>query len=230
MKISRHIRYIEDTDYCLREEMLFDPPVDFVSTLGSVDPDIYKGVDFTAEGNSITGETAASVVNDAMILDVREVMKSGEVLSVEIKIGHRLKNITVAPEHQRQLLVWRGLNGVSDGLLYWFTVGKDGVLEITAEVIPDDDGFLDKLKVNLTDTAMRAYLMQKSLADSVVTLEQIERVPDVMTTEEAARYLGISTSKLYKMAQSGEIPRTRHRKYIKKDLDAFKKTSYRRGK
>ncbi len=224
MKISRHIRYIdiEGADYCIRRDMRFDPPVEIESTIGASDPDIYKELDFTTvEADTAKGRTAR-IVNEASVLLVNEVMSAGEVLSVELRIGHRLKDIVLDSAHELRILAW------DEGLLYWVTAGRDGVLEITGQVVPDDEGFFRKLKANLTDTAFRAYIVQRSLADTKVTLERVDRVPDVMTTEEAARYLGISKWTLYKKAGSGEIPRTRHKKFLKTDLDIYLRVSGRR--
>ena len=188
MRISCHVRYIdiEGENYCIRKDMRFDPPVEIESTVGSSDPDIYKELEFTTvEADTANGRTAR-IVNDAGILLVNEVMSAGEILSVELRIGHRLKDIALDSAHELRILGW------DEGLLYWITAGRDGVLEITGQLVPDDEGFFRKLKANLTDTAFRAYLVQRSLVDSKVTLERVERVPEVMTTEEAARYLGIS--------------------------------------
>ena len=94
----------------------------------------------------------------------------------------------------------------------------DGAVEVTAQVVLDDEGFHRKLKENLTDTALRAYLTKMSLTDSGLTGEALERVPEVITHAEAARYLRLSPNTLY---NKREIPRLTGNKYRKEDLDRY---------
>ena len=113
---------------------------------------------------------------------------------------------------------WFAKETVHDGLQYWFTIGKDGVFEITGQLIRDDDGFLGKLRADLRDTNMRSYLVTRSLADSEkLSIDEVE-FPGIMTAEEAAQYLRISKSTLYK---NTEIPRTKNKKFRKVDLDKY---------
>ncbi|RPH93360.1 DNA-binding protein [candidate division KSB1 bacterium] len=107
-------------------------------------------------------------------------------------------------------------------LQYWITVGREGAVEVTGEMVKDDDdGFFAKLKSNLKDIPFRAYIVQRSLAGSKVTIEVIARPPDLMDTNTAAKYIDVSKSKMYKLAESGVIPRTPNKKFRRTDLDAY---------
>ena len=214
MEISRHIYYVDNPTRCWRGELKFDPPVEIASTLGKVET-IYADVNPDVRRKQSTGRVCKPIINANGLLHIREVMQSGEALSIDIRAGHRLENIVCDPAHQLQILA------AKEGLLYWVTIGKDGVVELTGQLVRDKNGFFSRLHSNLKDPNFRAYLVQRSLADSTTTAEAIERIPDLMNTREAADYLRISPSTLYKKAQSGDIRRTRNKKFRREKLDRY---------
>jgi hypothetical protein len=85
-------------------------------------------------------------------------------------------------------------------------------------MVKDDEGFFVKLKSNLKDIPYRAYIVQRSLASTEPTDAVL---PSIMNTGQAAAYPGLSQSKTYKLAQSGEIRRTPQKRFRKVDLDAY---------
>ena len=110
------------------------------------------------------------------------------------------------------------------GLLYLFAVGKDGVFDVTAKLVRDDEGFYTKLKVNLDDVPMRDYLVKMSLADSKGTREKLDDTQQRMNHREAATYLGIAMSTLYQKVGTGEIPCHKpsgKNMYLKAELDEY---------
>jgi excisionase family DNA binding protein len=54
-----------------------------------------------------------------------------------------------------------------------------------------------------------------------VAVETIRSTPDIMNTREAADYLRILPSTLYKKAQSGEIRRTQNKRFRREELDRY---------
>ncbi|MBU1936420.1 helix-turn-helix domain-containing protein [bacterium] len=214
MKISRHIYFVDNPVRCWRGELKFDPPVEVASTLGKVEA-IYTGVDPAVRRKQSTGRACKPIINANGLLHIREVMHPGEVLSIDIRAGYCLNSIVCDPAHQLQILA------AKEGLLYWFTIGKDGVLELTGQLVRDKDGFFSKLNSNLKDPNLRAYLVQRSLADSKTTDKAIKSTPDLMNTREAADYLRMAPSTLYKKSQSGEIHRTRNKKFHRDELDRY---------
>ncbi|MBC8276920.1 MAG: helix-turn-helix domain-containing protein [FCB group bacterium] len=195
----------------MRVEFKFDPPVEIQSPLGAL-KEIYDGIDLTAH---MVAEQTFSGINENGILHVTEVMKAGEVFSIEVRKGHRLDKIVIDLVHTLQIMA------AHNCLQYWFTIGKDGVFEITGQLIRDDDGFLGKLRTDLRDTNMRSYLVKRSLADSEkLSIDEVE-FPGIMAADEAAQYLRISKSTLYKKT---EIPRTKNKKFRKVDLNNYLKS------
>ncbi len=214
MKITRHLHYFQNPTTCIKHEFRFDPPIDIDSTIGKID-EVFKGFNLVGK---LTAAKVALIINRNGILDIRDVvMKPGESLSIEVPINHRLDSVTKDDSCQMQILV----NDKS--ITYWFTIGMPGAVKITGRLIKDDDNFHGKLRTDLTDTAFRDYLVKRTLADINVVEKIAEKIPDLMNTKEAAKYLGQSTSWLYKEAESGTIPRTKNKKFLKSDLDKYLK-------
>ena len=155
------------------------------------------------------------MVNSNGLLHIREVMGSGEVLSIDIRSGYRLDKIVKADETEFQVIV-RDV-----GLTYVFTMGKMGVFQVTGKVIKDDDGYYQKLNYDLTDMAMRNFIERKSLANFKESKETIEKIPDLMDAQEAAKHYWPSKSWFEKKRAAREIPVTKHRKMKREDIEAF---------
>jgi len=216
MKITRHIHYLENPTTCIRHEFKFDPPYELKSTLGKVDP-IYPGFDFSKGGNRARLTKVEPIINKNGLLHIRELMNAGEVLSIELRVKHRLDKITLDDAHQLEILAG------DNGLLYWINVGKTGALVVTGKLIPDIDRFFQLLKTNLTDPAVRNYIKQRSVVDGRTDINWSDLFPDVMNIAQAAVFLGLAESTVYKKAQSGEIPRNRNKKYLKVELDLYRR-------
>ena len=217
MKVTRHVHFLDSpTKYPEgvavphKTVSTFDPPRNLGSTIGKIEV-IYPLTLFAHSRNKMSPETIFPIVKN-VILHIRELMKAGEVLSVELRVGHCLRNLTLDPVHSLQLLAG------DTGLLYWITVGREGHLEVTGQVVKDTDGVFRKLKSDLTDTTMRDYLVKRSLADSGAKAEEAEQVADVMTHAQAAHYLQLSPKTLY---NNRAIPRLKHNRYRKEDLDRY---------
>jgi len=185
--------------------------------MGKVDP-FYTDVDFHIDGNSNKVKKTANVINKNMILHITEVINPGEVISIELQSGLRLDKMRKGDEHGLQIYTTK------NSLMYYITSGKQGAIEITSKVVDDTDNFFSKLKANLTDTELRDYFVKRTLADSKVVSDANEKIPEVMNITRAAEYLDVSVSWLEKKGGSGEIPRTRHKKYRKIDLDNWMNT------
>ena len=154
-------------------------------------------------------EKAAPVINKSSVLDIREVMKAGEILSVCIQPDFRLDQITKADENEMQVYVWE------KGLMYLFSIGKDGSFQVTGEVVKDEDGFYQKLKSDPADMALRNYVKNESLADSRNYKRQEDTFPEIMTHNQAAKFLGIKSGTLY---NNREVPRLKGNRYSKDSL------------
>ncbi len=219
MLVEKYFRFIDsgETKNTWAEVYTFPEPVDPGNTLGSEYPEMFKGVDFTAEGFS-REPIIGNIINDANVLCIREVVKEGNVISFEIRPGYRLKNITMVPEHHLDIGIWHSENNEPVGFLYIFIAGKDGIFETTALLVKDDEDYLAKLARDIKDGAFRKYIVKKSLADSKMTQELAEKMPEVMTHEQAAKYLQLSKKTLY---NNRDIPRLKHNRYSKLDLDKY---------
>ena len=219
MLVEKYFRFIDsgETKNTWAEVYTFPEPVDPGNTLGSVDPEMFKGVDFKAE-DVIREPINGNILNDANVLRIREAVKVGNLISFEIRPGYRLKDITLDPEHSLQLYIWHLEKDVAGGFLYWFTAGKDGIFEITALLVKDDENYLANLASDIKDVSLRDYIVKKSLADSKLTHELVEKIPDVMTHKQAAKYLQLSIKTLY---NNRDIPRLKHNRYSKLDLDKY---------
>ncbi len=141
MLISRHIIYTDNPVVCERIEIAFDPPIDIDSPLGKVES-IYKDA-ISQRGVAVRREVSA-VINRSGILLVKEVMQSGELLTIRVRPKHRLNNVVLHQSHELQVLPDQ------QQLQYWITAGKDGAVEVTGEMVRDNEHFFSKLKSNLT--------------------------------------------------------------------------------
>lgn len=214
MRIHHHI-FIEDyPSVCLRQDYRFSPPVRVESLLGKI-----RSFYGESEGNHPKREASGShcepVINRNEILDFQESVTKGTLVSIAVRSGFRLAEICMDQMHALQIIA------DTVRLQYWFTAGQDGVFQVTGKMVKDSEGWHAKLLADLIDIPFRSYIVQRSLADSRVALAEINKLPEVMSTREAAKYLAVSTSKLYKKAEAGLIFRTPDKKFRKVDLDTY---------
>jgi excisionase family DNA binding protein len=214
MLISRHLIYIDAPTGCWRQELLYDPPLEIDLSLGMVSSILNSQM---APKGTTKGSLrkCKPIINANDILHINEVMKAGETVSIVLRSGYRLRDIVLRDTHQLLVLV------DDKGLHYWFTIGQDGVFEVTGTMLKDNEGMHSRLKANLRDIPYRAYVVQRSLASVNQISDALDKPKDVMSTNEAAKYLGISASTLYKIAGSGKVPRTPQKKFLRADLDAY---------
>jgi hypothetical protein len=215
MQTTRIIRLTILADFTRQETYTFPEPISLPNTMGKIEellkPEQKKTLRY--EMKRLT-----SILSSTGILKVREPLHVGDVVLLPVPKKKRLADVVIHSSTTIDLLLDR------EGLLYQFAVGKDGIFEVTAKLIKDDQNFLHKLKANLDDVPMRDYLVQRSLAGSQVSVEQIESVSDRMGIEDAAKYLGIAKSTLYKKSSSAEIPCSKASgklMFLKVDLDAY---------
>ena len=215
MHTSRIIRLTILPDCTRQETYTFAVPISLRNTQGEIE-------------ELLTGEQKDSlryslirlepIISSAGILKVREPLQIGDVVLIPVPKKKMLAEIVIHSSATLDLLLDR------EGLLYQFAVGKDGIFEVTAKLVKDEEGFYTKLKANLDDVAMREYLVKSSLADSQVTQAHVDKVPERMTHAEAANYLRMPKSTLYDKVGGGKIRRVKSGKrnlYLKEDLDAY---------
>ncbi len=207
MKISKHIHFFQNPDSCYRYELKFEPPIEIESTLGKV-KSFYLSENMKQPGSKKL-ETVANILNENSIIDIREPMKTGETLSVEIGSNYRLENIVFDLEHHYQLYIYE------QGFMYWFTTGKDGVFALTANLVKDTENYFSQIRSGIKDIAMRDYVKRLSLANSDSKQEKVEEFPEVMSHAQAAKFLGISKGTLY---NNREVPRMKGNRYSKNAL------------
>jgi len=215
MKTKRIIRYSHRPDYTAVETYTFSEEVSLPNTLGRIEglipesakPKLYHTV-----------EQIEPIISSAGILMISRQLGPHDVVVIPAPAKHCLSDIVIDSSCSVNLLLGR------DELLYWFTMGHSGIFKMTAKVIKDEENFLAKLKAGLDDVPTREYLVQRSLADSKVTLDYVTRVPDRMDHIQAAEYLGVKPISLYTMVDDGRIPvrkAGRKNQYLKEDLDAY---------
>ena len=239
MQTTRVIRLTILADFTRQETYDFTDPINLPNTLGKneylLTPEQRKSCRYDVR-------QLESIISPAGVLKVREPLHTGDVLLIAIPRGRRLTDIVIDssttldffldPRDKRK----KSSDIVSDnsesfslhedlkGLIYLFAIGKDGIFDVIAKVIKDEDDYYCKLKSDLTDVPMRQYLLQMSLADSTLTMEHIDRVPERMTHAEAANYLRMPESTLYDKVGTDKIKRVKSGKrnlYLKEDLDAY---------
>ena len=215
MQTSRIIRLTILPDFTRQETYTFLEPISLPNTMGKIEellkPDQKKSLRY--EMKRLT-----SILSPAGILKVREPLQIGDVVLIPVPKKKRLADVVIHSSTTLDLLLDR------EGLLYQFAVGKDGIFDVTAKLTKDEEGFYTKLKANLDDVPMREFLIQRSLADSKVTLEHVDKAPDRMDHIQAAEYMGIAPKTLYKMVSEDRIPvlkAGRKSVYRKVDLDAY---------
>jgi hypothetical protein len=105
--------------------------------------------------------------------------------------------------------------------MYYITSGKHGAVDLSAMAIDDADNFYTKLKSNITDTALRDYFVNRTLADSKAAREATEQIPDFLTAEEAWEYLRIGRTKFFQLVKLSEIKKGPNNRYSKDELDRY---------
>jgi hypothetical protein len=101
------------------------------------------------------------IVNGVCKIGPIEVEKD-QTLSIEIRPGHRLDEVDFdLGKHYHTIIE------TEKALLYWFSFHEDGVFELKAKMVADDESFFEQLCGNRTDMKLRKELFDKSLADSM---------------------------------------------------------------
>lgn len=225
MKTSRHIHYVDQMDSGLRYEFVYDPPRSSKYHLSEIE-DWFESAKLPIDDEGSNVRQIQSPVSKGGLLRLVEVMKPGELLSFQLRSGHRLQNIVLDDADRVQIFNWKvqiqdgasGKNGDSFGLTYLVTIGRVGAFEMTAEVVKDDDHFSDKLRNDPSDAPMRAYLVHRSIAAIEDLAAQVESFPEIMSHEQAARYIGVAKGTLYNLR---DVPRLKHNRYSKQALDEY---------
>jgi len=239
MQTTRIVRLTIIADFTRQETYDFPDPINLRNTLGKneylLTPEQRKNCKYSME-------RLEPIISPAGVLKVREPLNAGNILLIAIPRGRRLADIVIDPSTALDFMLdprdrrrKSSDTSTSDsedpdmhralpGLLYLFAIGKDGIFDITAKVVSDDEDFFGKLKVDPADVPMREYLEQRSLADSKLTLEYVDKVPERMNHEQAAKYLRMPTSTLYDKVGADKIKRVKSGKrnlYQKEELDAY---------
>ncbi|MCB9369851.1 MAG: helix-turn-helix domain-containing protein [Calditrichaeota bacterium] len=179
------------------------------STIGKIDS-MYD-IDWATTKSRI--RCCRDVANANGVVHVVEDLERGDVVSIILRPNHRLQNVVIQKQDRLQVYATKS------SFHYWITVGSSGAWELTGRIVKDTDGMFAKFKANLHDVPFRSYLVSMALVGHANTGDP--QVPNVMTTKEAARYLCVSTSKVYKLAASGELKRTRQKRFRRTDLDTY---------
>ena len=219
MKTKRIIRYSPWTDFTAVETYDFVEEISLPTTLGKPGRLIPP---FAEAQFSHSRENIESIISPANIMKITHLLDPHDVVVVCVPDKHRLSDIVIDSTCSIDLLL--GKDGKRYELLYWFTMGHSGIFKMTAKVIKDDESFLAKLKANLDDVPMREYLVQRSMADSKMALEYVERVRDRMTVEECAEYLRMPKSTLEDKVAKGVIKSYksgRRNIIMREDADAY---------
>ncbi|HEY3294017.1 MAG TPA: helix-turn-helix domain-containing protein [bacterium] len=223
MIVKRHILFSDEPDKKPTKLVFeFDPPVEVEAPLVS-----RKAMYIDVPGFPMSADfrkvTVTPPINEKGKLYIQEVAKPGDLISLVLRPKYKLQNLVLDRVHQMTI------TAPNDCLVYWFMVGRDGVFVVSGDMVKDD-GIQKKLHSNQDDIPLHAYMVQRALADTEVTMKSVETPPDLMNTEQAAKYLGMSKWTLYDKARLGDIPRTRNKKFRKVDLDAYLQSSEKKGR
>jgi len=238
MQTTRIIRLTILHDSTRRETYSFAEPISLPNTLGKNE---YLLTPEQQQSCRYSMMRVEPITSPAGVLKVREPLNAGDVLLIAIPRGRRLADIVIDPSTALDFMLDprdrrkpppasesstenREKHRDLPGLLYLFAVGKDGIFDVTAKVVKDEEDFFSKLKTDPADVPMREYLEQRSLAGAKATLDYIERVRDRMTVEEAAEYLRMPKSTLEDKVATGKIKcykSGRRNIILKEDAEAY---------
>jgi len=197
MRISRHIEIVDSREGTVFCELKFEEPVDLSTLVGDVDQ-IYTGLN---SEDAVVSENRITVFSKNGFLQITELMRAGDTLSIEIRKGYRLRKIVLDPVHSLQMLA------SDQTLVYWFNIGRDGIF--------------GKLKAGLSDPLLRDYYVRRCLSSPDIAMLKFDEFPERMKHKEAAKYLRVSASSLYEKVAAGTIKRRRGNIYLKEDLDEY---------
>jgi excisionase family DNA binding protein len=110
------------------------------------------------------------------------------------------------------------------GLIYSFYNPKTNTISVSGKVVDDARGVCTKIRANLDDIELRDYYLKQCLANQATQAAFEDKIPELMTQDEAADYLGISPKTLYNWVSSMKIPVTKIgglNKFRRKDLDLW---------
>jgi excisionase family DNA binding protein len=116
------------------------------------------------------------------------------------------------------------LNTETSNLIFGFYNPITTSINITAKLADDRRGVMAKIKANPTDIELRNYFLKQCLARPLSSTAYEEKIPELMTHDEASVFLGISTKTLYNWVSERKIAVTKVgkiNKFRKKDLDSW---------
>lgn len=214
MLVRHHIHFIDKPDECIRQEFSFDPPADVPALIGNEGP-VYGPQATNNDGYQCKQKHVPAVVSPAGILHVVELVEPGTIISIILRSGHTLQEIGLRSEDY--LLVLPN----PEGLLVWVTVGLPGIFVLTAQVIDDKGAMRSKLAKHKADLPLQEYLIRQMRRLDAGTHPTQATHADIMNHKEAAAYLHMGESTLYRKVHEGVIRRSPARKYRKSDLEDF---------
>jgi len=219
MLIRSHVHYFQDEAHTICQVLRFDPPAVIDHPMGRHSAIYGDEILKPIPKGCHTLERVTGIINKAGVVHIQEEVQAGHVISLQVQRGKMLADICMREEDHLDLLVSK------EGLLYWFITGKGGLCVIQGRLAEDVDGIYQKVMTNIGDLSLRDYFRKRSMAQQKLPAVVTQQWPEVMNHKQAAAFLGMSPSTLYKKVDvRGGVPRRRDKKYLREELIGYLKT------
>ncbi|MBT3897020.1 MAG: helix-turn-helix domain-containing protein [Candidatus Marinimicrobia bacterium] len=173
---------------------------------------------------SVTLEVESSpLANKSNIVKIIKELKKYDRYYLSIRKGYKLIKLSTLPDDvDIDLLI------NEHRFVYLFQNLSDrSFITITAKLERDSENDFELIKSNLSDLEWRQYFLRKSLVNTQSINKPQKITPEIMTADQLADYLQVSSKSIRNWTSNGSIPVSKimgTARYVKKEIDSFLET------
>ena len=166
---------------------------------------------------------STSLANKSNIIKIIRELDKFDRYYISIRKGAKLIDISTMPDDVDIDLLISKLQFV-----YCFqNLSERNSITIRAKLTLDSENEFELVKSNISNLEWRQFFLRKSLLNTKSINKPQQTFPDIMTADQLADYLQVSTKSIRNWTSKGAIPVSKIKgiaRYVKKEIDSFLET------